>query len=891
MKRFAGLLFLSLSITVPIFARVISYAPYTNRVAIPSFQDRASRHFMLIESKPEQFLNRSNREIVLYDSTGVEEPQVITPVPGVWEQAALYQKDGRAPMILALRPGGVMFSDGGKNWRLVQGLGPIDLAPTADVDSGGPFANGLFAPIVLGNDDWPFVVTLRYGGVWAISRTGEPRRLKDSARIVGRNAAGDSFLIQSAEKIWTVTLDGTLTDTADLLEYGPCAGWITADGTAYVEQLTTSGRKLYIARDGELETLARGPSAYAPSDEDPVPLRVFAVPTHDYEGAWIIERAPNTPTTLSRHAPATGLQVMWSDDTEPQVEALIAGASGNTVLIQVHRDRASAQLSKPIIDPALAVWRVGQSAPQTYDELYLNEQWNKGFVIVDPDRMDSGMFVFNSGFKEIAPSPSRVSAPIGGGGDVIQEWGVVRGSLKQRLVLPGVARLRGAYDSFWQTDVTVYNPLAETQRVDMRYVPLGVEQSLSTILTLQPHEIRAIPDVLRTLFLLDTGGGTLHVVPDVGINATARTYSKRGQGTYGFGMNAIDFLNASGPRFPLSFSGAFQGPNFRTNVLLTDTSGRGTHANLRTVRPWVEDESAGSLGTTAAGTIQSTVAPPATLENEGVALVVEPTRGTAIATVVAIDNRSNDPTWFPPDIPGTVPRAIPVIGHLEGANGAQFRTDLILHNPRPGSRYLVLTARLWDAPDRQYTQWVYMQGRETRIIPDVLKTIFGLTGVARLRYASAESEPGEGVRVTSRTYAIDKNGATYGCLVPPLNGFQIGTLGDRLEILGASSGAGFRTNVGLVDLADDTTVDPMVRISIVGTGKQVLDTRFATIPRRGGIQINDIFRAHGITLPPAALIVVEVLRGNQIAAYATVTDNVTNDPIYLSSQLGAKESN
>ncbi|HEV7241188.1 MAG TPA: hypothetical protein VGQ36_18290 [Thermoanaerobaculia bacterium] len=891
MKRFAGLLSLSLFIAAPIFARVISYAPYTNRVAIPSTQDRASRHFVLIEAKPEQFLNRSNREIVLYDSTGVDEPQVITPVPGVWEQAALYQKDGGAPMILVLRPGGVMVNDGGKNWRLVQGLGSIELEPTRDVDSGGPFANGLFAPIVLGNDDWPFVVSLRYG-VWAISRTGEPRLLKQGARVVGRNAAGDRFLVQSGMKIWTVTLDGTLTHTADLVGYdGPCAGWITADGTAYLEHLVRSGRTLYIARDGSLETLTSGPYAYAPSNEDPVPLRVFAVPTHDYEGTWIVERAPNMPTTLSRHTPASGLQVMWSDDAGPQVEALIAGASGNTVLVQVHRDRKSAQLSRPIIDPALAVWRVGQPAPRTYDELYLNEQWNKGFVIVDADRIESGTFVFNSGFKEIVPSVSRVSAPIGGGGDVIQEWGVVRGSFKQRLVLPGVARLRGAYDSFWQTDVTVYNPLAETQRVDMRYVPLGVEQSLSTTLTLQPYEIRAIPDVLRSLFLLDSGGGTLHLLPDAGINATARTYTKRGQGTFGFGMNAIDFLNASGPRFPLSFSGAFQGANFRTNVLLTDTSGRGTHANLRTIRPSVADESAGSLGTTAAGTVQSTVVPPATLQNEGVALVVEPTRGTAIATVVAIDNRSNDPTWFPPDIPGTVPRAIPVIGHLEGANGAQFRTDLILHNPRPGSRYLVLTARLWDAPDRQYVQWVYLQGRETRIVRDVLKTLFGLTGVARLRYASAESEPGEGVRVTSRTYSVAANGATYGCLVPPLNGFQIGTLGDRLEILGASAGAGFRTNVGIVDLADDTVVDPIVRITIVGNGQQVLDTRIVTVPARGGIQINDIFRSRGITPPPAALLVVEVIGGQQIAAYATLTDNVTNDPIYLTSQLGAKETN
>lgn len=360
-----------------------------------------------------------------------------------------------------------MVSDGGANWREVQGLGGFQLALVQDVDTGGPFANGLFAPIVLGNDAWPFVVSLRQNGVWAISRTGEARPLMKAgdARVIGRNAAGDRFLIQSGKTIRTATLDGSLVTTTELAVNGTCAGWITSNGTAYLEQLRNEGRALYVTRGTSLELVANAPPAFATTSTEPVPLRLFAVPTHDFEGAWIVKRAPGTPTTLSRHTPSTGRQTMWSDAAGPQVEALIAGASGETVLIQVHRERESAELSKPFIDPALAVWRVGEPAPLAYDELYLNEQWNKGFVIVDVDQLEGGeTFVFNSGFKEVPAPVSRVSAPIGGGGDVIQEWGVVRGSLKQRLVLPGVARLRGAYESFWQTDVTVYNPLPGSKR-------------------------------------------------------------------------------------------------------------------------------------------------------------------------------------------------------------------------------------------------------------------------------------------------------------------------------------------------------------------------------------------------------------------------------------------
>jgi hypothetical protein len=914
MKRcFAGLQLLFLAVAVPIFARVISYAPYTSRVALPAVQDRTTRHFVLVETRSEDFAGVTMaNEIVLYDSAGAEEPRVIAPKDKVfYEQAALYQKTGAAPLILAIgrnTSGAAVaaVSDGGSSWRAVNGLGSFYVLQVLDTDTGGPFTHGPFAPIVIGNDAWPFIVSLHSpnGSVWAIDRNGTAKAIFPTAgaRVVGRNRAGDRFLIHSGGELWLAGVDGPSAKIATVDHAGAYSGWITANGTPYLQMLRNEGRFLYTVSGGSLHFVAgpynTSPPRIGPPFQNLTTMRFFAIPTADYEGAWMIQREAGKPTTLLRHTPSGGVQTMWTDITGPQVEALIAGPSGQSVLVQVHREREGVELTRPFIDPALAVWRVGQPAPRSYDELYLNESWNKGFVHVDVEEIEAGKtFVFNSGFQEQNPPDTRVSPPIAGGGDVIQEWGVVRGSLKQRLVIPGVARLNGAFGSFWLTDLNLYNPLDVPQDVLLQFVPMGAEVSIAAIVTrtvtLEPFEIRAVPDALQSLFGIQDGGGTLHLLPAVGINATARTYSRKGQGTFGFGMQAIDFFNAAGPRFPLSFAGAFPGDHFRTNLLLTDTSGRGTHATLEAYGvTGFAGASFSGVSTPAQGTVQfNGVGPEVGLAaRDGGGLVVEPTRGTAIVTVVAIDNRTNDPTYFPPDLSATIARAIPVIGHLDGANGSRFRSDVYLYNPSGFTRTVSLNAKKWDSEERKVVNFTLLP-RESRVIPDALKTLFGMEGLARLGYATVDWQPGEGVRATSRTYTVEASGATYGCLVPPLNSFQIGTFGDRLEILGISGGAGFRTNIGLVDLSDASPRNATVRISIIDDKRRIIDSFSTQVPARGGMQINDIFGSRGLTPPLAAMVTVEIIDGQQIGAYATLTDNVTNDSTYLGANLGAQPEN
>lgn len=917
MKRFAAVLVM-LAAAIPSFARVLSYAPYSNRTSLAAHHERTTRHFALIEAIDDTN-SWHTHQLVLYDTTGAQEPRVVYPAAGGTAfivTAGLYERKGNpaAPPLLlvsAYEQDGLhtlLSADGGATWKDIAALHGKSIFGIYQNDFGGPWTQGLTGAVRIGNDTVPFIVTYAYHGVVGITASGEAKMIDSAASAIGQDRAGTRLLIRRPQSIDIVDVDGGNRKVLTPVDSGSgYHGWIAADGSAYILMTSAYGRFLYLHRNGATTFIA-GPYGVAPRPIDapigPIlgvldPMSFFAVPAHDFEGAWLLQRDPGKPTTLSRHSHATGVQTMWSDISGPQVEALIPGQSGQTVLIQVHRDR-SVQLQRPFVDPALAVWRVGDPMPRHYDELYLNEQWNKGFIHVDADQLAAGApFVFNSGAQ--LAQESDISAPVAGGGDVVQEWGVVRGSLRQHLVLPGVARLHGAFASRWLTDVTIYNPLDAPQDVEVRFIALGepAVQALATqqkTLTLQPQEIRFIPDALQALFGIEGGGGALHFLPASGMNVFGRTYSVRAEGgTFGFGMQAIDFFNTASPRFPVTFAGAFPGQHFRTNILLTDTSGSGTEATLNAFGV------SGALGSAAtpvidapAGGILQFNGLGKTLglfSNDAGGLVVQPTRGTAIATVVAIDNRTNDPTYFPPDLPaGDQVRAIPVIGHVDGANGSHFRSDVYLFNPTSVTSTVTLEAKQWNGPERKLVSFTLLP-REARVIRDSLPTLFQMTGLARLRYWS--DTIGDGVRVTSRTYTIDEGGSTYGSLIPTLNNFQIAGPGDRLEILGISGGSAFRTNIGLVELSPGVQLGPgptSVRIRVLDQQRTELDAFTVTVPPAGGMQVNDIFGSRSIAPPEAAMLVVEVLSGGLIGSYATLVDNVTNDSTYLAAQLGAREN-
>jgi hypothetical protein len=886
---------LSLLLLCPIAAsaRVISYAPYTDKVATRAYQARNTRHFALIETPAAGYYpNYSyNAQVVLYDTKGIDPPRVIYPKSGTATiyNLALFQEGDRVPVVLVLAENEtVVTRDGGRSWWPVTGLSKRQPFRATDVDYGGPWTQGLAAPVRTATRAWPFVVAFE-NGVYAISPGGTARLMISGPfwdnPLIGQNRGGTEFLIRTdyyRDKLVAIGLDGKWRSIGAMNRFDFDAGWIAGDGSAYVIDHSWSSdlepddysryRTLYLYRNGRRELVAEQ-SEWGAS---------LAIPTHDFNGAWFLEWAEEWKTTLYHHKPGGKLETMWVDEAAPEVEALHAGAAGDKVLIQVHRPRIAPE--KVFIDPALAVWHVGKPAPAEYDELFLSEGPEKGFVHLDVDRMEAGEpFVFDSSFIRPEP-PALVVSPPSGGSDVVQEWGVVRASLKQRLVIPSASRMPGLMGSQWLTDLVILNPLDEPQEVVVEYVgsndAMVATANEPVTITLDPNEIRVVTDVLGTLFGVEQGSGSLQFVPAVGVNLTARTYSRTGVGTYGYAMPAIDFFNSASPRFPVSFAGAFQGPGTETRVVVTDTSGAGMTATLQPTNGSGKVASAGVAAETPAnGVLQLEIA---SAERGG--LIVQPARGHAIAAVISTDTRTNDATYFPPDLPASSMRTIPF-----AVSTGTLRTDLYLLNLSPHQRSVNIEVKPYDTNQWPRLRSYSLKPYESRLIEDPVK-LFGFTGgMARLRYASWGAEgDSTGVRVTSRTYAVAENGGTYGTLVPPMNSFQSVTGGEYLEIL--THTGGMRVSLGLVELSANPRSQPSeMEIAIVDDRGATIDKHTVKLNASGGLYLDDLFAARNLTPPPAVRIVIRALNEWSLTgAYALLTDPVTSDTTYIGASLGAK---
>jgi hypothetical protein len=919
-------------------ARVISYSPYTDRVATPALQSRLNRHFVLAEQTqtgspiglpPVPGGGFPNGQVVLYDSRGEEEPRVIFPQDGSSATivSAASREEGDVVSILlqtyanfngtnpTFQPIWLMSSDSGATWKKVAIPNTAAIYQVAVPDVGGAFVRSRYSNVRIGTREFPFVVA-ELSTPQAIYVVGADASTKpiviagtmNSNALIGSDREGRRFLVRMNDRIVKVDVDGGQSTVTTMSATGSLEGWIAPNGETFIEHAQNTGQVvLYLIIGATVYPIAASWDGSPLAQPTINPSWVFfAVPTSDYSGAWIIKRGGGRPTQLLFWGYGPGdpaipmLWEQWRDVSAPEVEAIHPAQSGNKLLIQVHRPRQSVD-NLFFKDPALAIWRTGEPAPRFYDELFLSETFTKAFVHLDVDAVENGAtFVFDSGAaQQFVPVPVFSPPPTSGGGsDVVQEWGVVRASLRQHLVLPGVGHVKGAFGSNWASDVTFYNSSDGRINVNLVFLPTTAPFSpfdpVLIHLALEPHQIRLVPDIVNSMFGWDNVTGVLYIDPDLGtsVNVTSRTYNTTSNGTYGFTMNGIDVFTAAGPRFPLTFSGAFEGSNFRTNVMLTATS----LSNAR-----VSAVATGSNGSLATEAVSFDVPQGGGVQINGFgqflgvrasdtgALLLKPTRGETVASVFVVDNRTNDPTFFPPDIPASVMRVIPAIGHLDGANGSKFRSDLYLFNNSSQAKSLTLQAKLWDVPENPSTLQFTLLPFEARVIRDVLATAFGKTGIARLRFTAQGSTNDTSVRVTSRTYTIDPNGGTYGFLMPPLNSFQSGGPGDTLEILGATLDPHFRTNLGLVDLTAFPGNRPArAKVEIIDDGGRLLDSFEVSIPSAGGMQINDLFHGRGLaesTKP--VLIRVSTIEG-MIGAYAAFVDNGTNDPAYVAANLAAK---
>lgn len=216
---------------------------------------------------------------------------------------------------------------------------------------------------------------------------------------------------------------------------------------------------------------------------------------------------------------------------------------------------------------------------------------------------------------------------------------------------------------------------------------------------------------------------------------------------------------------------------------------------------------------------------------------------------------------------------IPVASHAAGANSSQWRTDLGLLNP--GSTQATYEVR-WHLGETIYTDTGFVAPRSQSILQDVVGQVHG-TGSGALEVLSEQP-----LTVTSRTYNLVAQTSTC---------YPNGTLGQDYPALSTADGlrvgetanlgqlvenAAFRSNIGIVNTGTETAVLTVTLVD--GSGTNLTSYSVTLRPGEWKQDSRPFFAKAGQTSMDRGWASVTVTSGSGVFAFASVVDNLTNDP-------------
>ncbi|HEX7421801.1 MAG TPA: hypothetical protein VF505_18090, partial [Thermoanaerobaculia bacterium] len=251
----------TLTMALSLEARVISYAPYSDRSGYPAHQSRMNRHFVIFEAAPFTSTNPQSPtfgQLVLYDFLGVDEPRVIFPQDGssaLFTAVAVRETSEGTPVIFAQAAAGAngyasyLSVDGGSTWQSVTlPQTPIAQLGTTGSDNGGPFASYRYSQVRIGTTQSPFVVAFA-NDVYTVNADSTVKLLYHQAvsnppalALAGRDGAGSQFLLRTNTQLVSIDLNGTIKPlySSFASQQPQMEGFIATDGSAYVEERATN---------------------------------------------------------------------------------------------------------------------------------------------------------------------------------------------------------------------------------------------------------------------------------------------------------------------------------------------------------------------------------------------------------------------------------------------------------------------------------------------------------------------------------------------------------------------------------------------------------------------------------------------------------------------------
>jgi PKD repeat protein len=492
----------------------------------------------------------------------------------------------------------------------------------------------------------------------------------------------------------------------------------------------------------------------------------------------------------------------------------------------------------------------------------------------------------------------------------------------EAVVTTDAAKTAGANGTYWQTDLWVFNPSAQSTQVWLAVLNSGGDNAAPLISGPYPVGSKAtlylhnVLEVLSQQTGQDYRKGSIRVTFEnadgVAPVVTARTFTPSPSlpgGNYGQSVRGVPVWpnTTAAVQWLTGVRNDGIASGFRTNFgLLNLRSDRsadpivvtlygGTGAQLGQL----------SFGLPPNGYIQDSVANlfGASLATIGpFSLKVEVGKQADVeANASVVENLTGDPMQVVAAVPQQTPLYLPAIARANGANNTVWRSSLQLTNPYDAARTWKVTYLPRGEGQAGVSRDLTLAGGQTIAFEDVVAWVFAPFGVPPPEQTAGvvKITPQTGLTelpvAVARTYNVTVQG-TFGHAIPALYaalGASADSATTRLVLPGFSSEDVARSNLGFVNLNETGVVN--FDVYFFGEDGTLLNPEgrpyVLALPAGGWDQdrIENRFNGFfGVPLPAnlrAITAVVEVKTGSGGFAYASVVDNVTGDPIWISGQL------
>ncbi len=219
---------------------------------------------------------------------------------------------------------------------------------------------------------------------------------------------------------------------------------------------------------------------------------------------------------------------------------------------------------------------------------------------------------------------------------------------------------------------------------------------------------------------------------------------------------------------------------------------------------------------------------------------------------------------------------LPVVAHLNGANGSKWRTDVQIYNSNVGEGPVELEFELTTTGVKK----AFSLNTSTLIYEDFMSffTDGDTAGPVIVRGAATHD-----LQIWTRTYSVGASGiGTFGHLIPAvrIDGDQNFTAGDTvLFMTGVSLTEKYRTNVYLLNITGQTM--PVMITAYEGQFGAAVGQFSVNVTPFQLTPISDLAsRISGLpTTKPFSVAIQGTSNG--LIAYESVVDNGSNDPIYI----------